>query len=170
MCDSCGGNTGDQSRPGWGLECGRGKGSGICTFQPQRRKPGIWEMSCACNTEYKIALTVMALVWKPGKLLMGLPRWRHGKEPVCQCRRHKRSLGQEDPLEEEMAAHSSILAWRILAGYSPKGRKESDTTEQLSMRAHTASGSYQQLPKSNRFPFTHSREEAFLWNAFISLK
>ena len=35
-----------------------------------------------------------------------------------------RSLGQEDPLEEEMATHSSILAWRIpwteeLAGYSP---------------------------------------------------
>ena len=23
------------------------------------------------------------------------------------------SLGQEDPLEEEMAAHSSILAWEI---------------------------------------------------------
>ena len=32
-----------------------------------------------------------------------------------------------------MAAHSSILAWRIpqssLAGYSPWGHKESDTTE-----------------------------------------
>ena len=44
------------------------------------------------------------------------------------------SLGREDPLEKEMAAHSSILAWRIpwtesLAGYSPWGRKESDTTE-----------------------------------------
>ena len=24
-----------------------------------------------------------------------------------------RSLGQEDPLEKEMAAHSSILAWKI---------------------------------------------------------
>ena len=24
------------------------------------------------------------------------------------------SLDQEDPLEEEMASHSSILAWRIL--------------------------------------------------------
>ena len=24
-----------------------------------------------------------------------------------------RSLGQEDPLEEDMAIHSSILAWRI---------------------------------------------------------
>ena len=33
-------------------------------------------------------------------------------------------LGREDPLEEEMATHSSILAWRIhgqrsLAGYRP---------------------------------------------------
>ena len=25
-----------------------------------------------------------------------------------------RSLGQEDPLEEGMAVHSSVLAWRIL--------------------------------------------------------
>ena len=24
-----------------------------------------------------------------------------------------RSLGQEDPLEEEMATHSSVLAWEI---------------------------------------------------------
>ena len=35
------------------------------------------------------------------------------------------SLGQEDPLEEEMATHFSILAWEIheqrsLAGYSPR--------------------------------------------------
>ena len=35
-------------------------------------------------------------------------------------------LGWEDPLEEEMATHSSILAWRI-----PRGNKESDMTEQL---------------------------------------
>ena len=26
---------------------------------------------------------------------------------------HVQSLGEEDPLEEEMAAHSSILAWEI---------------------------------------------------------
>ena len=47
-----------------------------------------------------------------------------------------RSLGWEDPLEKGMAAHSSILAWRILwteepGGYSPQGHKESDMTEQL---------------------------------------
>ena len=39
-----------------------------------------------------------------------------------------RSLGREDPLEEEVATHSSILAWEIpwtrsLAGYSPWGHK-----------------------------------------------
>ena len=35
-----------------------------------------------------------------------------------------RSLGPEDPLEKDMATHSSVLAWKIpwkrrLAGYSP---------------------------------------------------
>ena len=44
------------------------------------------------------------------------------------------SLGQEDPLEEEMAAHSSVLAGefhgqRSLAGHSPWGWKEKDTTK-----------------------------------------
>ena len=40
------------------------------------------------------------------------------------------SLGGEDPLEEVMATHSSILAWRIPCwGYCPQGHKESDTTE-----------------------------------------
>ena len=45
----------------------------------------------------------------------GLLRWRSGKESTCRCRRHKRvqSLGREDPLEKEMATHSSILAWEI---------------------------------------------------------
>ena len=44
------------------------------------------------------------------------------------------SLGGEDPLEKEMATHSSILAWRIPwmeepGRLRPWGRKESDTTE-----------------------------------------
>ena len=43
------------------------------------------------------------------------------------------SLVWEDPLEKEMATHSSILTWEIpgteeLVGYSPRGLKESDTT------------------------------------------
>ena len=43
-------------------------------------------------------------------------------------------LGQEDPLEEEMATHSCILAWRIPwieepGGLWSIGSKESDMTE-----------------------------------------
>ena len=43
------------------------------------------------------------------------------------------SLGWEDPLEKEMAIHSSILAWRIPwteepGGLQWRGQKESDTT------------------------------------------
>ena len=44
-----------------------------------------------------------------------------------------RSLGQEDPLEKEMATHSSILVWEILqtevpGGLQSTGSQESDTT------------------------------------------
>jgi len=49
---------------------------------------------------------------------------------------HVQSLSREDPLEKGMATCSSILDWRIwqapgqriLMGYSPWGRKESDMT------------------------------------------
>ena len=55
------------------------------------------------------------------------------------------SLGQEDPLEKEMATHSSILAWKIhgrgsLVGYNPGGHKELDTTEQLNKNTCHRSG------------------------------
>ena len=45
-----------------------------------------------------------------------------------------RSLSREDPLEEGMSTHSSILAWRITwteepGGLQSLGLKESDPTE-----------------------------------------
>ena len=43
-----------------------------------------------------------------------------------------RSLGQEDPLEKEMANHSSTYAWKIPWMEEPgglQGHKELDTTE-----------------------------------------
>ena len=47
------------------------------------------------------------------------------------------SLGWEDSLKKGITTYSSIPAWKIqeqrsLASYSPWGRKQSDTTEQLS--------------------------------------
>ena len=51
------------------------------------------------------------------------------KSPPAMQETTVESLGQEDPLEKGMATHSSILAWRTHALYSPWGRRESDTTE-----------------------------------------
>ena len=53
------------------------------------------------------------------------------------------SLSWEDPLEEEMATHSSTLAWRIPwmeepgAGYSPWDCKESDMTEHFTFTVYS---------------------------------
>ena len=55
------------------------------------------------------------------------------KNPPAIQEERVQSLGSKDPLEEEMATHSSILreshGQRSLEGYSPKGHKESDVTE-----------------------------------------
>ena len=45
----------------------------------------------------------------------GLPKWHSGKQTWV------RSLGQEDPLEKEMATHSSILACNIPWTEGPGG-------------------------------------------------
>ena len=55
-------------------------------------------------------------------------------------------LGWEDRLEEAMATHSSILAWRIPWTKEPdglqRGYKELDTTERLSLQALKALDSF----------------------------
>ena len=43
------------------------------------------------------------------------------KNPPAMQEMQVQSLGQEDPLEEEMATHSSILAWRIPWTEEPGG-------------------------------------------------
>ena len=50
---------------------------------------------------------------------LGLPRWLSGKESADHAGGHR--LGHEDPLEKEMATHSSILAWRIPWTEEPGG-------------------------------------------------
>ena len=50
-------------------------------------------------------------------MILGFPGGTSDKEHTCQCRRRKRHrlnpFGQECPLEDGMATHSGILAWRI---------------------------------------------------------
>ena len=49
---------------------------------------------------------ILALQW-------GFPSGSAVKNPLAVQEPLGQSLGQEDPLEEDMATHSSILAWRI---------------------------------------------------------
>ena len=47
-----------------------------------------------------------------------------GKEPACQCRRHKRHRSdpcREDPLEKETGTHANILAWKAPWTEEPGG-------------------------------------------------
>ena len=64
---------------------------------------------------------------------MGFPDGSVVKNLLAVQETKVRSLGREDPLEKEMATHSSILAWRIpwtedTGGLQSMGHKESDTT------------------------------------------
>ena len=87
-------------------------------------------------------------ICKPYIYIYSLPRWLSGKASTCQCWRHRRHgfdpwVGkilwrrkwQPTPVFLPGESHG----WRSLVDYSPKGRKESDTTEQQSarVRVHT---------------------------------
>ena len=67
----------------------------------------------------------------PTPVFLGFPDGSDSKESACNVE----DLGWEDPLEEDMATHSSILAWRIPTDREvwwatrPWGHKESDMTE-----------------------------------------
>ena len=67
-----------------------------------------------------------------------------GKEPTCQCRKPNItwvwSLSGEDPLEEDMATHFSILAWTIPwteNGLWSMGSQSRTWLKQLSTAQHT---------------------------------
>ena len=77
--------------------------------------------------------------WFPGAVVKNLPA---NAGDAWYADMWVQSLSQEDPLEEEMATHSNILAWKIpwtvsLVGYSPWGCKESDMTEHACMSCHS---------------------------------
>ena len=70
----------------------------------------------------------------------GFPAGSVGKEPTCRAGDMVQSLGREDPLEEDMATHSGLLAWRIprtegAGGLYPQGHKQSTRLKWLRMHA-----------------------------------
>ena len=82
--------------------------------------------------------------------MLGL-RWWLGGRVRLPVETRVWSLGREDPLEEEMASFSSILAWKIPrkeepGGLQSVGRKELDTTEWLNGHTHTGAGDMGWIP------------------------
>ena len=69
--------------------------------------------------------------------------------PSAMQETNVQSLGREDPLEKGKATHSSILVWRIPWTRQSMGRKESDTTEHLSLSLRFLKGMHL-LPSQNR--------------------
>ena len=80
--------------------------------------PHLIEKSCASNCNClsaisRIYIVLYSITASPGgSVANNLPAKQ--KTPI-------QSLGQEDPLEKEMAIHSSILAWRIPWTEEPGG-------------------------------------------------
>jgi len=54
-------------------------------------------------------------------ILFGLPWWLRGEELLPMQEMQSQSLSGDDPLEEEMTTHSSILAWEIPWTEEPGG-------------------------------------------------
>ena len=84
---------------------------------PQRPRGGRW-IHAQCdgkslpNSEWPVSVKGRTGLY----VEKGFPSGTSGKEPICQSRRHEMRvwfLGREDPLEEPVATHSSILTWRI---------------------------------------------------------
>ena len=96
-----------------------------------------WKISVTfthCSWEWKMLRTLRDNVWQ----YLLKPGGASGKEPTCQCRRHKRCgfdpwivkiprrrKWQPTPVYLPGESHG----WRSLAGYSPQGCKESDMSE-----------------------------------------
>ena len=74
----------------------------------------------------------------PKNPVNGFSRWLSGKEPACQCRRHKRHgfdpwvgriLCRRKWQPTPVFYPGKSQGQRSPAGYSPRGHKESDMTE-----------------------------------------
>ena len=79
--------------------------------------------TCSCpKTFIELSCKTLRIYFNTHMNILGLPWWLSGKESTCQGRRYGvQSLGQENPLEEGMATHSSVLAWRIPWTEEPGG-------------------------------------------------
>ena len=79
-----------------------------------------WKRICLQCRKPQFNSWVRKIPWRRDKLptpvFLGFPGGSDGKETACNVGDRGLIPGLEDPLEEGMATHYSILAWRILPG------------------------------------------------------
>ena len=142
-------HTCDSSVPGLGAESSPAAQEQAREALAGRTLSSRWEIFLPDSTPIvssvlKSPRTCSLQFWSPGGL-RSLDLGDYVKKPTCQCRRHKRQgffcpgVGKMSwrrkwqPTPVFLPGESQ--GQRSLAGYSLWGRKESDTTEQLSMHA-----------------------------------
>ena len=136
----------------WGGSSKHGKEDGAAT---QPRTLCIVEWTPFCRAPKSILITHHCC-WKPVMVMTGLPSWLSGKEPVCQCRRHR-----FDPWLKKIPWRSK---WQLtlvflpgepcgqsLVGYSPRGHGHDLVTEQ------------QQIVMTNLTKEIRNRKECVWW-------
>ena len=115
----------------------------LCLLEETRLLHTEWSLALSFSQRYSlILLSIDPFLLPYVTIRVSLVAQMVKNMPAMQKPWVGSSLGQEDPLKKEMAAHSSILACRIpwtedLAGYSPWSRKELGKTEWRSACTHT---------------------------------
>ena len=96
-----------------------GKGNPLqCSCLENPRDGGAWQAAVCGVAQSRTRLKRLS---SSSNLQRALPWWLGCKESICNARELVQSLGQEDPLEKEMAPPSSILAWEIPWTEEPGG-------------------------------------------------
>ena len=106
----------------------KGVSTSVCSWQRHRYYRHLLSrlhVACPLGREAR----VHCCKWPNSLVYRGFPC---GKESTCRCRRCRFypwvwSLGREDPLEEGMATHSSIVAWRIPWTEEPDGLRSMES-------------------------------------------
>ena len=95
-----------------------------------------------------------------GEYRVGFPDGSVLKNPTAIAGDMVQSLGQEDPLKEEMATHSSILAWKIPWIEEPSGLHSLERHKELVTTEDTRT-SYRALTGKliNNLTYRHLRQE-----------
>ena len=106
----------------------------VCLQNWVKMNPNLWVVLSHCSKGKEFSLySNKFLAETPYNIKTGFPA-QTVKNPSAMRNTWVQSLDWEDPLEKGMAAHSSSCLENChgqgsLVGYSPWGRKESDTTE-----------------------------------------